>query len=45
MTLTYILRYDPADKGIADQMREGMGTAAVPLVPSSGGERVDTPPL
>lgn len=38
LTLTYILRYDPADKGIADEMREGMGAAAVPPVPPAGGE-------
>lgn len=39
LTLTYILRYDPADKGIADEMREGMGAAgAIPPVPSAGGK-------
>eukprot|EP00752_Nemacystus_decipiens_P003192 g2953.t1 len=41
LTLTYILRYDPADEGIAAQMREGMGADAVPPVPSAGDEQDD----
>lgn len=38
LTLTYILRYDPADKGIADQMKEGMGAGAPLPLPPAGGE-------
>lgn len=36
MTLTYILRYDPSDEGIAKHVARAMGVPTGPLPPSAG---------